>query len=81
MLIHTCLYPGTKGDYFRHHPKQLRGGQATSNWFLTKSSTNEWCVLLFEYLDFVGLIYLVSGHHARTGAADRGRRPRGAREG
>ncbi|SRR6266702_254338 len=50
VLIHARLNPGTKGDYFRHHPKQLRGGQAEGNGLLAKSPTNEWCVLLFEYL-------------------------------
>ncbi len=58
VLILTCLNPGTKGDYFRHHPKQLRGEQAEGNGFLAKSPTNEWCVLFFEYTDISGLTHI-----------------------
>ncbi len=57
MLILACINPGTKGDYFRHHPKQRRGEQAESNGFLAKPPTNEWYVLPFEYPDFTGLTH------------------------
>jgi hypothetical protein len=60
VLILTCLFPGTKGDYFRHHPEQLRGGQEEGNGFLAKPSANEWCMLLFEHLDFIGLTHTSS---------------------
>jgi hypothetical protein len=53
VLIRAWLNPGTKGHYFRHHPKQLRGGQAEGNGFLAKPATNERYVLFFEYPDFM----------------------------
>ena len=51
MLIYVCLIPGTKGDYFRHDPKQLEVGQAAGNGFLAKPTTNEWCALILKSLD------------------------------
>ena len=50
-------YTGTKGDYFRHHPKQHSGGQAEGNGFLAKPPTNEWCVLLLKYPGFIRLMH------------------------
>jgi hypothetical protein len=55
VLILTSRYPGTKGDHFRHDPKQLSGGQAESYRFLGKPPTDEWCAFLSEFLDLVGL--------------------------
>lgn len=55
MLIHVRLNAGTEGDYFRYDPKQLRGGQAQGNGFLTKPPTNEWYALFFEHSEFVVL--------------------------
>ena len=49
MLIHVRLNAGTEGDYFRHDPKQLRGGEAEGNGFLTKPPTNERYALFFEH--------------------------------
>ena len=49
MLIHVQLNSGTESDYFRHDPKQLRGGEAEGNGFLTKPPTNERYALFFEH--------------------------------
>ena len=54
LLIHVWPNAGTEGDYFRYHPKQLRGGQAEGNGFLGKPPTNEWCALHFKRLDLMG---------------------------
>ena len=39
-LLASCT--GTKGDYLRHDPEQLRSGQTKSNGFLAKPPANEW---------------------------------------